>query len=49
MKTLTELKQESMQIFNESIIPYLNVMFYWGRGINPEKQEQRLTVWSQLL
>ena len=44
MKTLTELRQGSMQIFNESIIPYLNVMFYWG--INPEKQEQRLTVWS---
>ena len=26
--------QGSMQIFNESIIPYLNVLFYWG--INPE-------------
>ena len=34
MKTLTQShNQGSMQIFNESIIPYLNVMFYWG--INP--------------
>ena len=35
--------QGSMQIFNESIIPYLNVMFYWG--INPVRSRGS-SVWQ---